>query len=276
VSSVAEIANAKIPDGIALDFEQNVYVVYENINYQSVSLLSIDANTRSTRFISNLNKSSGSMTVGNLHCSRPLLSADNSLAFVLTHMYIQSGGLGFYRYLHAIRTSDGVAEYTALEFPVSTLSGFDSLARDAFDRVYFTAVDVNRNGVLYGVQNGAVFLTYTIDKYPITPTGGENNSTIAIGAPAVGSDGTIYFGVNVNVVDSVDATFSYVYAVRPNGTLLWQKRLQNLTPIEGTDRFNVITTSPSIAFNGDIIISTDISNSQETSILSRIHKITSN
>ena len=198
-----------------------------------------------------------------------MLSADNSLVFVLTHMYIQAGGSGTYRYLHTIRTADGQPQYTALQFAVSNSSGFDSLARDADDRVYFTAVDVDGNGVLYGVQNGAVFISITINNLA-----GPGNYVAAVGSPAVDADGVIYFGVNIYTNGS-NTSAAYVYAVTNDGTIKWQKELPNgfINGVE--NEFNTITSSPSIAYNGDIIITTEISNLEETNRLSRVHKISS-
>jgi outer membrane protein assembly factor BamB len=92
--------------------------------------------------------------------------------------------------------------------------------------------------------------------------------------PAIGSDGTIYFGSTL----ATDVTLGYVYAINPNGTLKWKSQINNSgfsSPTIGPDgTIYIISSGPNssflYAFNSNGIMKwsrfVDCSNSKSTSI----------
>lgn len=254
----------EINDSIALDSAQNAYFVYFSTSGgQFVFLVSIDS-LGQTRYTVDLNQTLPEVSVGNLIGSRPMLSSDQSKVFVLTRVYIQSGGSGYYYYLHCIGTADHTYVYPAMQFEVSNFTRNDSLARDLADRVYFTGSDADGNGVLYGVQHdGAVVSTYTIPK-----VAGAGNYTVAAGSPVVASDGTVYFAVVV-ATNNGDLQTSSVYAVTSTGTLKWIMDV----PDDATTEFNSIDGSLSLNNEGDVVVSSNFSDLAETLNFSKLFVI---
>jgi hypothetical protein len=255
--------NAVVYDSVAIDSNLNTYFVYFQPNtLQSVFLVSLDC-LGNVRNILNLNKTIANVSVGNLHCSRPTLSVDEQTVFVVTRMYIQSGGVGTYKFLHSIQCDTFQEAYPAVQFNVLSASGSDSLARDSNDRLFITVGDADGNGVLYGVKNGAVFLTYTVPK-----VAGSGNYTNAVGSPIVSVDGTVYFVV-VFTTNGGNNQSSSVYAITSSGSLKWRKDLPDDSSVE----FNSIETSLSINKSGNIIFSSNFTNLDETVLYSKLYSI---
>ena len=94
----------------------------------------------------------------------------------------------------------------------------------------------SRNGNLYALNNdGTTKWTYqAIDEY-----GGGTMNAVLTSAPAVGSDGTIYFG---------SSALGGFFAVNPDGTKKWSRDIT----------VGVIRTSPGIAPDGTILIATSM------------------
>jgi len=100
---------------------------------------------------------------------------------------------------------------------------------------------------LYSVKNGSINWTYTINA-----PAGANSMAYIDNTPAIGSDGTIYFGVSLT--DNATFASSYMYAINSNGTLKWKNTIPNISNIN----YCVMNTSPAINLQGNVIISTNV------------------
>jgi hypothetical protein len=254
------LTNAVISDSVAIDKYKNIYVVYQTINgSQKVYVLSLDSNGN-VRFQTDINPTIVGCVLGNLPCSRPTLSIDNSIVYVLSNVYIQSGGSGTFVYLHSLRTSDGNYTRSAIQFPTNNIYN-NSIARDRNDTLYFTVSDVNNNCVLYSYSTGSGAQIF----YKINVPNGVGGLAFCDNTPAVGSDGTIYY--SVSFTDSNTYINSYMYAVQSDETLKWNTSIPNPSDIS----YSYTNTSCAINLQGNVIISDFVYNSSDTLCYSKLY-----
>jgi len=253
--------NSSISDSVAIDNNSNIYVVYTQPNgTQSLYLLSLTS-SGSLRYSVSLNQSIPGFSVANYISSRPTLSVNNSVVYILTNLYITSGGTGTYCYLQSINTANGTTAISPIQFTTgSTSYSANSLARDLNNNLYFSIVDINSNVVLYSysTMNNIFNWSYQINA-PI------NGIAYADNTPLIGSDGTIYIGVTLS--DGTTYSKSYMYAINSNGTLKWSK----LIPSPNGLSYNVIITSPAMNIQGNIIISSNMGNTSLTTYYSGLY-----
>lgn len=241
------LTNATIPDSVCIDKNSNIFFVYHQPNNTQLLYLVSLTSGGTLRFSTNISQTMPSKTLGNLPSSRPTLNIDNSIVYVLSNIYIQSGGSGNYVCFMVLNTQDGSFAQSPRLFPVSSLSAYtNSLARDNNNNFYFTLCDTNNNAVLYSysVTNGFTLL-YTIN----APNGG--GQAFIDNTPAIGSDGTIYFGVTFTD-NSTYATTSMYAVSPPYGVLKWNRTIPTLP----NTTIASINTSPAINLQGNIIVST--------------------
>jgi len=246
---------------VAIDSNNNIYFGYQLNNvYQLSYLVSV---TQDGVFSWGYNCNNGKpQSVLLLGC--PVLNVDNSCVYLLTTYYQSSSEL----YLNAVNTTTGTQNVTnSLTIPlVSVRNLLNSIARTNNDVLYFSVTSSypsltnSYQSTLYSVQNGVVLWQYNILPQSTDEIIEINNT------PAIGSDGTIYFGIT-SANSLTDVTVSYVYALKPNGSLKWSKPI----PQNVQYSYTAIYTSPVINLDGNIIISTQITNQADTSTKSSLY-----
>jgi hypothetical protein len=254
------LTNANISDSVAIDKNNNIYVVYHQPNNsQLLYVLSLDSNGN-VRFQTDINQTIVGYGVGNLPCSRPTLSIDNSIVYVLSNVYIQTGGSGTFVYLHSLRTSDGNYTRSAIQFPTNNIYN-NSIARDRNDTLYFTISDLSNNCVLYSYSTGSGAQIFYKTNAPNVVGG----LAFCDNTPAIGSDGTIYY--SVSLTDNNTYSNSYMYAVQSDGTLKWNTTISNASDIS----YSYTNTSCAVNLKGNVIISDFVFNYSETLCYSNLY-----
>ena len=235
-----------IKDSVAINKNNNIYFAYQLNNNNQLTYVVCVNSSGVQQWKTDINHSKFSSV---LLLSRPTLSVDNSYVYVLNIYYQSTPAI---IYLNAIRTIDGSIDTSkSLNINVNNNGyNYNSIARDLNDNLYFSVNDLNNNAVLYSVKNGSINWTYTINAPNISNGIAYINNT-----PALGTDGTIYFGVTST--DTNTYASSYMYAINFNGTLKWSKVIPNQLNI----KFNTINTSPAINLQGNVIISDNVASS---------------
>jgi len=240
-SSPANLSSSKIVDSVAIDNINNIYFICQQDSTTLVYLISLDANG-TFRYKCDLNNGKTDLMSTN---GRPVLSVDNSIVYATSC----ATNVDNKCYLYSINKENGFTSLTQTFNNIFFLATRfnNSMARDTNNNLYFSFTIANNieffkfDAAIYSVKNNSVNWTYTI------PSPDVGVLVIIDCTPALGADGTLYFGVAYFNIINISMSAYYMYALNSNGTLKWSKLLSNNS--------SVFSTSPVINLQGNVIIS---------------------
>jgi hypothetical protein len=232
----------RIEDSVTIDNNNNIYFICNQPLPSVVYLISLTSDG-TYRYYSDLNNFI--YTLGIQLYGTPVLSIDNSVVYAMSYFF-QSGNGSYY--LYSINTVTGTQTLIdTFPFTKSRYLRNNSMARDNNNNLYFSTINekpqtVDTIVVLYSYSVNNNLANWT---YEITTTYSANIDC----TPAIGSDGTVYFGVfSYSGFPSLWVS-SDVYALNTNGTLKWKINI----PLNSL--YSTISTSPCINSQGNIILS---------------------
>jgi outer membrane protein assembly factor BamB len=108
---------------------------------------------------------------------------------------------------------------------------------------FWTSPIIGENGTIYiGSANSQSTPGFDAGLHAINPNGTEKwtflNTCGVTSVPAIGNDGTIFFGGNINKQGEQSGNYGVVYALNSNGTKIWEFVTENWmesSPAIGTD-----------------------------------------